>query len=166
MNLGIFVSPYENIHPTMSSQYLFVILPVSANIHHVVDKIWSWACIVISDKIKLSRKIYRKFSYLPHVYPWLIFVLKSPVHFCWNKGWFHSSYAKTMIFMIKYVCTQAESSITLKLVSVSVTCQGITLMKTVAEAAESDGNGLVWISFHPICPNEVLLEEVPFNSHL
>ena len=40
-------------------------------------------------------------------------------------------------------CTQAESSFTLKLVSVSVTCQGITLMKTVAEAAESDGNGLV-----------------------
>ena len=57
MNLGIFVSPYENIHPTMSTQYLFVILPVSANIHHGVDMI---SCIVISDKIKLSRKIYLK----------------------------------------------------------------------------------------------------------
>ena len=45
--------------------------------------------------------------------------------------------------MIKYVCTQAESSITLKLVSVSVTCLSITLMRAVAEAAESDGNGLV-----------------------
>ena len=45
--------------------------------------------------------------------------------------------------MIKYVCTQAESSITLKLVSVSVTCLGITLIRTVAEAADRDGNGMI-----------------------
>ena len=39
MNLGIFVSPYENIHPTMSSQYLIVILSLVATIHHDVDMI-------------------------------------------------------------------------------------------------------------------------------
>ena len=50
---------------------------------------------------------------------------------------------KTMKFTIKNRCTQSESSFTLKLVSVSVTCLGITLMRTVAEAADRDGNGLV-----------------------
>ena len=40
-------------------------------------------------------------------------------------------------------CTQAESSFTLKLVSVSVTCLSITLMRAVAEAADRDGNVLV-----------------------